>query len=363
VLLAPNCRASAPSLGYKLSVRRARIAVRLLVLVLAACAGIVSATPRAGAHTFTPALLEIIESADGTATVRWKTAAVRPVGTSLEPILPERCRRATERRTAESGDGIVESWVVSCGAEGLVGATIAVRDLDAARTDALVRIALADGRTLQSVLRPDDPQITVPERASRLDVFRSYVRLGIDHILGGLDHLLFVLGLLLIARGRRSLLATVTAFTIGHSVTLSLAVLGVADVSSAATELLIALSVLALAVEVARGPTDPPTLIRAQPWLVAFAFGLLHGLGFAGALREVGLPEGEIPLALLSFNVGIEVGQIAFVLVVEAVWITSLWIARQAHRRVPARIGWIPGYVMGSLAAYWCFERAAVLFR
>jgi hydrogenase/urease accessory protein HupE len=292
---------------------------------------------------------------------------VQPVGTNVEPVLPPSCRPTSTPEIAPVGDGVARTWTVDCGgagdsgARGLVGSTIAIRDLDAARIDALVRIALADGRTIQAVLRASTPELTIPERPDRLEVFRSYVRLGFEHILAGPDHLLFVLGLLLSVRGRRALVETITAFTIGHSLTLTLAVLGIADVSSAATELAIALSVLALAVEVARGPEAPPTLIRARPWVVAFAFGLLHGLGFAGALREVGLPEGDIPLALFSFNVGIELGQLAFVAAVELAWLALARIAGSAAAW--RRVAWAPSYLMGSLAAYWCFERAAALFR
>jgi len=320
---------------------------------------------QAAAHSFAPALLEVRERPDGSALVVWKTSPLRPSGTSLDPILPERCAPASPRSLDQSGEGVVETWVVDCGRGGLVGETISVRDLAASRSDALVRIALADGRVVQAVLRPDEPELVVPARPSRLDVFRSYAGLGVEHIATGPDHLLFVLGLLLIVRGRRSLLQTITAFTIGHSLTLTLAVLGIANVSSAATELLIALSVLALAVEIARGPSEPKTLVRTRPWLVAFAFGLLHGLGFAGALREIGLPEGEIPIALFSFNVGIEVGQIAFVAVVEVAWLVLRRLAERASRRsrasALARLQWVPSYAMGTLAAYWCWERAGAL--
>jgi hydrogenase/urease accessory protein HupE len=322
----------------------------------------------AAAHSFAPALLEIREHDDGSARVTWKTSAIQPAGARLEPILPASCRRTSASELAESGDGIVEIWTIACerspaGESGLVGARLSVRDLDVARTDVLVRVALADGRTIQTVLRASDVELTIPARPERLQVLRSYAHLGFEHILGGPDHLLFVLGLLLIVRGKRSLIETVTAFTVGHSLTLSLAVLGIANVSSAPTEFAIALSVLALAVEVARGPDAPPTLIRTRPWLIAFAFGLLHGLGFAAALREIGLPDGEIPLALFSFNVGIELGQLVFVAAVELSWLAarSLWTrAREPHLE---RFSWLPTYAMGSLAAYWCFERAAALFR
>jgi len=220
-----------------------------------------------------------------------------------------------------------------------------------------VRVTLADGRLVQGVASPGNLLIAVPPRPRALDVMRDYARLGVAHILTGPDHLLFVFGLVLLAGTTRRLLATVSAFTLGHSITLTLAALGFVDVPSGPIEVAIAASVLALAVELARPPG--PTLIRRRPWLMAGAFGLLHGLGFAAALREAGLPAGEIPLALLSFNVGIEVGQLLFVLAVLALW--------RAAGRLPDRMPpWarrVPVYGMGSLAGYWWLERALALLR
>jgi len=200
--------------------------------------------------------------------------------------------------------------------------------------------------------------ITVPARPSRLAVLRDYVRLGVEHILTGPDHLLFVFGLLLLVGTPRLLIATATAFTLGHSLTLTAAVLDIVRVPSGPAELMIALTVFVLACELARDAVRP-TLMRQFPWAMAGVFGLLHGLGFAGALREVGLPDGDIPLALFSFNVGVEVGQIAFIVVVLAL--------RAGLRRLPARwprwAEWVPVYGMGTLAAFWCFQRAAALVR
>jgi hydrogenase/urease accessory protein HupE len=237
-----------------------------------------------------------------------------------------------------------------------VGTRVGVDGLATSRTEALARLVLADGRVVQRVLRVAEPFTIVPARPQPRVVVRDYARLGVEHILTGIDHLLFVFGLLLLAPALKALAKTITAFTVGHSVTLSLAVLGFTQVPVRPVEVAIALSVLALAVELTRDP-GKPSLMRRYPWAMALVFGLLHGLGFAGALREVGLPQGEIPLALVAFNCGIEAGQVLFV--------SALLLVRPAVRRMGAWLpGWteqVPVYVMGCLAAFWCFERTAAL--
>lgn len=288
--------------------------------------------------------------------MRWKTSRWRPTGATIEPVLPGGCTPVGARTTAGDATGITERWTLECDAP-LVGAVIGVDGLDASNTNAIARVRLGDGRVLQTVLSADAPRYTIPERTALRAVVIGYADLGVEHILGGFDHLLFVFGLLLLARGWRRLLATVTAFTLGHSVTLALATLGYATLPSAPIELLIALTILYLAVELA-ADGDRDSWARRRPWRMAAGFGWLHGLGFAGALREVGLPEGDIPLALLSFNLGIEAGQLAFVAVV----VGASWLARPALLRLPAAGARVPVYVMGSLAAYWCCERAATLW-
>ena len=208
------------------------------------------------------------------------------------------------------------------------------------------------------MLTADRPVFTVPRAAGPAGVAALYGRLGVEHILSGFDHLLFVFGLVLLVAGRRRLVATVTAFTAGHSVTLALASLGVVHVPPAPTEAAIALSIYVLAIELTRSRGSRqkgPTWLRRSPWSMAALFGLLHGLGFAGALSEVGLPEGEIPAALLAFNVGIEIGQLAFVALVVA----AGWALARLPRRLPAPLVRSPAYVIGSLAAFWFFERFA----
>lgn len=313
----------------------------------------------ARAHPLAPALLDLREGAAGQFDVLFKVSVLQAPGSALVARLPPACRSLGAPTAAVEGDALVRRWRVDCGPGGLVGAALGVAGLAGARIDALVRVELADGRVVRGVVRGADPFFTVPAREAPWAIARAYAAIGVAHILTGLDHLLFVAGLLLLARTPRLLVETVTAFTVGHSITLTLAVLDLVGVPAAPIELAIALSVFWLAVELARDPGARPTLVRRRPYLMAGLFGLLHGLGFAGALQAVGLPSGDVPLALFAFNLGIELGQIAFV--------GCCLLAAAALRRLP--LMWpewacqLPLYAMGSLAAFWCFERAAALVR
>jgi hydrogenase/urease accessory protein HupE len=253
----------------------------------------------------------------------------------------------------QAGGAFIEHGRVGCDRE-LAGQTITIDRLDATITDVLVRIQTRDGAVRTARLTPSNPSFTVPARAGPLIVLSAYIGLGIEHILFGVDHLLFVLCLLLLVRGIRSLLATVTAFTLAHSITLAAATLGFIRVPAASVEATIALSIVFLAAELAGGGARR-TVTRSYPWLVAFSFGLLHGLGFAGALAEVGLPPGDIPLALFGFNVGVELGQLAFITAVlslgRLVCILPL--------RLPAWTTRAAGYAIGTIAAFWVFVRLA----
>jgi len=326
-------------------------------LIAALWLGLVTLAP---AHPLDPALLELRELPDGEVSVLWRVPRSAPASVPLRPLLPAHCALRSEPSPADDvGPHVTYRWRVACGERGLVGQRVGVDGLHERGTEALLRIQLGDGRAIQAVLRAHQSTIDVPARPGRLDVVRDYVRLGLEHILTGLDHLLFVLGLVLLVRGRRRLLWTITAFTAGHSVTLSLAVLGWIRVPPAPVEALIAVTILVVAVELTREPAGREGWMRRAPWLMAFVFGLLHGLGFAGALVQVGLPAGEIPLALLSFNVGIEAGQLLFVAVVI--------VGRAAVRALPGR--WlqaagarVPAYAIGSLAAFWVIDRVRAIF-
>jgi len=304
------------------------------------------------AHQFAPALLELQEVAPGRAAVRWKQPAVRLQGSQLRPVLPPSCEGVGAPKVTREGSGMVASWEIVCPG-GVVGKTVGVDGIATSQADVLLRVGLTDGRSFRRVLTPDQPSFRVPTVESKLGVVRGYAVLGIEHILTGWDHLLFVLGLILLVGPARMLLWTITAFTGGHSVTLALATLGLVNVPPAPTEAAIALSIYLLAVELIRSRAGRTTLMRRAPWLVAGVFGLLHGLGFAGALAQVGLPPGEIPLSLFAFNVGIELGQLGFVAVV----LGAMALVRAVRLPQPAWGASLAAYAIGSLAIYWFLER------
>ena len=311
----------------------------------------------ASAHSLSPSFLLVHERTPGVAEVTWKNPVLQLTGANLVPVLPPECKVTIPPTLSETDESITTRWEVDCAPIALVGHRIGVDGLGTARTDALLHVELADGRVIDTVLRASEPFFTVPDRDHPVDVGRRYGQLGFEHIMTGYDHLLFVFGLLLLASSRRALLATITAFTLGHSLTLTLAVLDVAHVPPAPVEALIALSIFILAVELARPPA--PTLMRRRPWAMALTFGFLHGLGFAGTLRQVGMPSDAIPLALFSFNVGIELGQLTFVLAVVALGAA----ARPLLLRLPPWRRVAPVYAMGSLAAFWLIARALPLIR
>jgi HupE / UreJ protein len=317
-----------------------RSALACVVVLLAASAW---------AHPLAPSLLEVREGADGRLAVRWKTPSRVVPGSTLAPELPAECHVVAERFPDGTPLEVITEWDVACEPGGLVGRRLGVRGIASSRADVLARVQLADGRRILRVLRPGEETFVVPAREGAWAVLVSYGRLGIAHIASGFDHLCFVLGLVLLVGGGWRLLETITAFTVGHSMTLSLATLGVVGFPVRPVEVLIAFSIYVLAVELLR---RRPGRLGRRPWLMACGFGLLHGFGFAGALADVGLPAGDIPLALFGFNAGIEVGQIGFVVLVLALG----RLGRPLARRAP-RLQIVPAYAIGSLAAFWMLGR------
>jgi len=307
------------------------------------------------AHEFTPGYLGLTESAPNTFEVQWKLSTTGGLQKVLSPRLPGDCM-AGDVRQYVVGDGEIQRWRLAC-PQGLAGATISIAGLESTGTDVLLRIDYLDGSSLTRRLDAGTDSVVVPKQAGWIDVSRSYLVLGVEHILGGIDHLLFVLALLLIVNGVRRLVLTITAFTIAHSITLGAATLGFVKVQGPPVEAVIALSILFLASELARRPLDgrpgDDDLLNRYPWLVSFSFGLLHGFGFAGALAGVGLPEKAIPLALLFFNVGVEVGQLLFI---AGVLMLGRLVVRAALP-VPAAWPRIAAYGIGSVAAFWVIER------
>jgi hypothetical protein len=305
------------------------------------------------ADEFRPALLEITESEPGWYAVLWKVPLQNGRALDMSPTFPEHMKQMgpVSARVVQGSNIEQSTWTSESGS--LVGSTIEIAGLSALPIDVIVQIDMADGSEHSAILRPASPSYVVPERTTKWTVAGSYWKIGTIHILEGYDHLLFVLALLLIIPNLWMLFKTITAFTLAHSVSLALATLGVLNMPGAPTEAVISLSILFLAVEIVHSRQGRVTFTERYPWVVALAFGLVHGLGFAGALAEVGLPQQEIPLALLMFNVGVETGQILFV--------CGVLVVIALIKRVP--VGWPAGswrvmpYAIGCTAAFWTVQR------
>lgn len=319
-------------------------------------AGLVQPTSPAAAHDARPAYLEISETAPGRYAMLWRMPLLSGMPLPVRLALPGDVRNVTEPARRELPDSVIERRLVQADG-GLAGKRIEFVGLQGTITDVLVRIQGLDGTGSTTLVRPSRPWIEIEARQGPFAVAAAYLVHGIEHILLGFDHLLFVLALVLIVRDLRVLLWTVTAFTLAHSVTLSLATLGYADVPGPPVEATIALSILLLAYEIVRAGRGEQSLTARWPWLVAFSFGLLHGFGFAGALTDLGLPQGDIPLALLSFNFGVELGQLAFIAAV----LGGMALARRPPLPTAVERYALPcaTYAIGGLAAFWFVERVA----
>jgi hypothetical protein len=326
-----------------------------VVCALVLCLGV----GQAQAHRFAPSLLKVTEISPLQYNFVWKTPAQATSSIPLQPTWPEVCDVSNASPPQLEGTGMVSSWQIDCsalGVQGLVGSDLGIEGLAANQASGMVMVSLLDGRQYQQVLNESQPAFVVPAESSAGEVAGDYSLLGMEHIWGGIDHLLFVFGLLLLVGGGSRLLWTITAFTVGHSITLSLVTLGYFDYPVALVEFLIALSIFVLAVELTR--TSKHDVLWRNPWWLAGGFGLLHGMGFAGALAETGLPQGNVPLALLFFNVGIEIGQIAFILLVLAIW----YLVRRPLASWQDRLMPVPVYILGALSAMWCIERGLEVF-
>jgi hypothetical protein len=308
----------------------------------------------ASAHELRPAYLELRETPTGIAAL-WKTPRIGDARLRLNPVLPDGAKDLAPHRFRLSPGGVIETWEIA--PLELRGQTITIGGLDATLTDALLRVAFLDGTSFVRRLTPGAPATTVPERQSAAAVAAVYLELGVRHILEGFDHLLFVAALALATGWGFALLRTVTAFTAAHSLTLALATLGLVQVPQAPVEATIALSIAIVAADLARRGSTRASSPPREPWIVAFVFGLLHGLGFAGALAEIGLPAGNIPLALLFFNLGVEAGQLLFVAVL-------LLAAAAVHRLREPRPFWtevLAPYAIGITAMFWVIQRTLAM--
>lgn len=308
------------------------------------------------AHEVRPAYFSITQTTDSTYHVVWKLPALGDAIPKIYPTLPNNWQVISDNSNLLPGN-LRRTYTILI-KDDISGATLYFEGLEKTLIDILVSIKMLDGVQYSSMIKPANPTYIIPTAPDKLNVIKTYLVLGINHILSGIDHLLFVLALLLITKGFRKLVKTITAFTIAHSITLSLATLGVVGLPGAPVEAIIALSIVFLAVELVHNYNGQEGMTVRNPWVVAFTFGLLHGFGFAGALAEVGLPQADIPAALFFFNVGVELGQLAFVLLV----LGLLWLSKSVKISWPARTKLIAPYVIGSLASFWLIERIMNFF-
>jgi hydrogenase/urease accessory protein HupE len=331
----------------------------LLAIIAGVLLALLVASPAAYGHEVRPAYLEIKETAPGQFSVLWRTPVLAGMRLPVRLKLPDGVRNLKDPVVQELTDSLVERHWVEAGPQGLAGRRIEFVGLQLTITDALVRVQTLDGIQTTTLVHPSQPWVEVAAARGPWAVAGTYLRLGIEHILGGIDHLLFVLALLLLVRGWRRVVVTVTAFTVAHSITLAAATLGFVHVPQKPVEATIALSIVFVAAEIVHGRQGRPGLTERAPWVIAFTFGLLHGFGFASALSQVGLPQNSIPIALLFFNVGVEVGQLLFIASVFAFVI----LAKQVASRITLpRLAWawrVPPYAIGSVAAFWVIQRIA----
>lgn len=311
------------------------------------------------AHALEPGYLSLKEISPTSWQVFFRKPDVQGSPMAIDVVMPPVCETPLSTQPRFDGAAWVTGWVAEC-AEPITGKSVTIQGLEAQRTDVLARLEYADGRTGTVRLTPSEPGFLLTEAPSAIDVLFNYLALGFEHILEGWDHLLFVFALLLLIRDTWRLIGAITAFTVAHSITLGLAALGYVSLPGPPVEAIIALSIVFLAIEVLKHDPQNPRLSERAPWVVSFAFGLLHGLGFAGALTEIGLPANDIPLALLGFNLGVELGQISFVLAVAL----GLLILRALIATFPSSIKGLTAYAptltayaIGGVATYWLAER------
>ena len=307
----------------------------------------------AQAHELQPSSMELRQLTSERFEVIWRAPVYYRKPHPAQLQLPDNWEAVGEPTVKQLPDSALHRHVINVPGGVIDGAVIRFPGLESTITDVFARFVWLDGSETTTIARPSQPWIEVIAQRSTWQVAWDYTVLGIDHILSGFDHLAFVLALLLIVSGARRLLITVTSFTLAHSITLAVATLGVLWVPGPPVEAVIALSILFLASELIKVNHGLPSLTARYPWVVAFTFGLLHGFGFAGALADVGLPQNEVPLALLMFNVGVELGQLMFI----AVMMTSISLLNRLHREWPVWVRQAPAYGIGGIAAFWLVER------
>ena len=308
------------------------------------------------AHEVRPAYFSITQQSEDTYQIVWKVPAMGTGIPKIYPVLPNNWEIIDEQSNLLPGN-LRRTYLVKI-KNGLEGNTLQFDGLNKTLIEVLVSIKKSDGIQYSSRIKPSNPSYLIPVTPDRYSVIKTYLLLGFEHILLGIDHLLFVLALLLITKGFGRIVKTITAFTIAHSITLSFAALGFVGLPSVPVEAVIALSIVFLAVELVHYLNGRKGLTVRYPWVVAFTFGLLHGFGFAGALVDLGLPQIDIPWALLFFNVGVELGQLAFVIAAIGV----IWLLGKIKFNWPNWVEKVPPYAIGSLASFWMIERVSVFF-
>jgi len=330
-------------------------ALSSIIALLLLCVGFLS---QAFAHESQPGLLQLTQQDTHRYEVIWRAPIYygKPHPASLQ--LPANWKTIGHPTTRQLSDSALHKRVVEIDTPSIQGSVIRLPGLEATITDVLVRVEFVDGTHFSTILKPDQPWVSIEGQRSAWQVAWDYTLLGIEHILSGIDHLLFVLALLLIVSGVKRLVFTVTSFTLAHSITLAAATLGWVWVPGPPVEAVIALSILFLASELMKVNRGESSLTATYPWLVAFTFGLLHGFGFAGALSEVGLPQNEIPLALLMFNVGVEMGQLMFIVAMLAL----IRVLHHINVNWPKWVYQLPAYGIGSAAAFWFVQRVSGFF-
>ena len=324
----------------------------LLLLLGAFCCGPVLA------HESQPGLLELRQLTPERWEVVWKAPIYYGAAHPARLVLPETWQPVGDATVRRLQSADLHRQIVSVPPGTMDGSIIGFPGLEQTITDVFVRVSRLDGSEASQVVRPTRPQAVLRGERPWHVTAQEYAVLGFHHILLGIDHLLFVLGLLVIVRGTRMLVETITAFTVAHSITLGLATLGYASIPGPPLNAAIALSILFLGPEMVRAWRGQTSFTLRHPWVVAFCFGLLHGFGFASGLSTVGMPRAEIPLALAMFNVGVELGQLAFV----ALILLTYRALRTLEFRWPRWADLGPAYAIGSLGAYWTLQRTAMMF-
>ncbi|THD59897.1 HupE/UreJ family protein [Phenylobacterium sp.] len=331
--------------------------MRRLLAALALLFGLLAGRA-AFAHEVRPAYLEIDQTGPSTYTAIWKQPVMGDVAIHLIPHLSNGWLDQPPGDQYATGGFLIRQWTVTAaGPSPLAGRTLSIEGLQDTITDVFVRIRLKNGEGVDTIVRPEAPQFRIDLKAGAPTAVSAFLLLGVEHILTGPDHLLFVLGLLLIVRDRWMLLKTVSAFTVAHSLTLAAATLGHIQLSTPLLNALIALSILFVAPEALRAARGGTSLTIRYPWIVAFAFGLLHGMGFANGLSTLGLEKGALLGALALFNVGVEIGQLMFLAVVLAL----IRAFRLMQLTWPRPVAALPAYAIGALGAMWTFQYSAIL--